>query len=105
MAEHAVAYTVEVAFTDRELATEWVAWLRNGHIADVIAGGASRAELIEVEGGLSFEVRYTFPSSEAFTKYEQAHAPRLRAEGLQRFPVDQGVTYQRTLGRLLLAMP
>jgi hypothetical protein len=94
-----VAYTVAVTFTDAALAEEWLRWLRGGHIADVLAGGATAAEIVAVDGPeRSFEVRYRFPSREAFAAYERDHAPRLRAEGLQRFPVERGVSYRRTVG-------
>jgi hypothetical protein len=94
-----VAYTVAVTFTDAAMAEEWLTWLRGGHIADVLAGGATAAEFVELDGpGRAFEVRYRFPSREAFAAYERDHAPRLRAEGLQRFPPERGVTYRRTAG-------
>lgn len=102
MAAH-LAYTVAVSFTDPVMADDWLRWMRNGHAADVLAGGAVAAELVEMDApppGVArhFEMRYRFPSRQAFLDYEQIHAPRLRAEGLARFPVDKGVTYRRTLG-------
>jgi hypothetical protein len=94
-----LVYTVAVTFEDPALAEEWLRWLREGHIADVLAGGATDAEVIRWDGpGLSYEVRYHFPSRDAFERYEKDHAPRLRAEGLQRFPVERGVTYRRQVG-------
>jgi dipeptidase E len=95
-----LAYTVAVTFTDPALAQQWLAWLRGGHIAAVLAGGAEHAEVIELEGGeaLTFEVRYRFPSREAFAVYERDRAPRLRAEGTSLFPPEKGVTYRRSTG-------
>jgi dipeptidase E len=95
-----VAYTVAVTFDDAALAESWLAWLHGGHIAQVIAAGATDAEVVELDGaaGRSFEVRYHFPSREAFDHYEREHAPRLRAEGLQLFPSEKGVHYRRSLG-------
>lgn len=94
-----LAYTVAVTFQDRVLADEWLQWLTDGHIAEVLAGGARDAEIIELDGATpSFEIRYHFPSREVFAQYEKEHAPRLRAEGLQRFPVEKGVTYRRSIG-------
>jgi hypothetical protein len=43
-------------------------------------------------------VRYHFPSREAFAAYERDHAPRLRADGLRRFPPERGVSYRRSVG-------
>ena len=94
-------YTVAATFTDALLAEHWLRWMYDGHIAEVIAGGASSAEIVQLDGApLSFEVRYRFPSRAAFNRYEQEHAPRLRAEGLKLFPPEKGVTYRRTLGEV-----
>ena len=103
-----LAYTVYTTFRDAALADEWLGWLRDGHLADVMAGGATDAEIIELDappdaapGGRAFEVRYHFASRESFARYERDHAPRLRAEGLKRFPVEGGVSYRRTVGLAL----
>jgi hypothetical protein len=96
----AVAYTVAVTFTDATLADEWLAWLRGGHIAQVIAGGATEARIVELDAaeGRAFEVRYRFPSREAFARYEREFAPKLREEGARLFPAEKGVAYRRTVG-------
>ena len=103
-----LSYTVCTTFTDARLATEWLRWLRGGHVAEVMAGGATDAEIIELDppagaeaGTRAFEVRYHFPSREHFARYEREHAPRLRAEGLKLFPVERGVSYRRTVGTVL----
>ena len=94
-----IAYTVAATFADSALAEEWLGWLNERHIADVLAGGASDAEIVELEGPeRSFEIRYHFASRELFDRYLLEHAPRLRAEGLERFPVEKGVRYHRTAG-------
>jgi hypothetical protein len=94
-----VTYTVAVAFEQPELAEAWLRWLLPGHVSEVLRGGATRAEVVELDGDVrSFEVRYRFPSREAFALYEEVHAPRLRAEGARLFPAEQGVTVRRNLG-------
>jgi hypothetical protein len=94
-----VAYTVAVTFADRKMAKEWLSWLADGHIAKVLAAGASDAEVVFLENdGLSFEIRYHFPSRGTFAAYQKEMGPRLRAEGLARFPEANGVTYRRTVG-------
>jgi hypothetical protein len=101
-----VAYTVAATFADAALAAEWLRWLEESHLAEVLAGGASDAEVIELDGAeKAFEVRYHFPSREAFEAYERDHAPRLRAEGLRRFPVERGVRYRRSLGAVRASLP
>jgi hypothetical protein len=97
-----VCYTVAATFADAGLTEAWLHWLREGHIASVLAGGATCAEILLMDGTPhSYEVRYRFPSREAFQRYEQEHAPRLRAEGLRLFPVEKGVSYRRSLGEVL----
>jgi hypothetical protein len=98
----AVSYTVAATFTDAALADAWLRWLKEGHIAEVLVGGATDAEIVQVDGAaLAFEVRYHFPSREAFAAYERDHAPRLRAEGLALFPPEKGVAYRRTVGSVV----
>jgi hypothetical protein len=98
-AETDIAYTVSVVLPDGRLAAEWLQWLRTRHIADVLQGGAMRAEIVVLDAPPhAYEIRYRFESREAFDKYEREHAPRLRAEGLQLFPVEKGVKYCRSLG-------
>jgi hypothetical protein len=101
-----IAYTVAVTFPNASLAEDWLRWLNEGHIAEVLAGGAADAEIVELDGtGHAYEVRYHFPSREAFALYEKQHAPRLRAEGLARFPLDQGITYRRSVGVVKKSFP
>ena len=105
-----LAYTVYTTFADAALADEWLRWLRGGHIAEVINGGATDAEIVELDPPAdappgttrAFEVRYHFPSREHFARYEQEHAPRLRAEGLKLFPVERGVAYRRAIGTVVV---
>jgi 4-carboxymuconolactone decarboxylase len=94
-----ITYTVAVTFTEAALVQPWLRWLREGHIAEVLSGGASSAEVVALdEPAGAYEVRYRFPSREAFQRYEREHAPRLRAEGQRLFPPEKGVIYQRSVG-------
>jgi hypothetical protein len=102
-----ISYTVTAEFDDAAVAREWVDWLRDGHLAEVLAAGAMDAEIVrfdrEAAGGLRTlcEVRYHFTSREAFAAYERDHAPGLRAAGLKLFPPQRGVRYQRSLGEVV----
>ena len=98
------SYTLSAAFSDRGVADAWIAWLRDEHLAEVCAAGALDAELIRFDEdgpGDRCEVRYHFPSREAFNGYERNHAPRLRAAGLKRFGTQRGITYERRTGDVL----
>jgi hypothetical protein len=99
-----IAYTVTATFADAGVADEWIAWLRGEHLAEVCAAGALDAEVIRLDGTpLRCEVRYHFASRAAFAAYERDHAPRLRSAGLQRFPAERGVQYQRSVGESVSA--
>lgn len=98
------AYTVTCTFDDPAIADEWIAWLRDTHLADVCAAGALDAEVIRLDGSpCRCEVRYHFASRESFAAYERDHAPRLRAEGLQRFSPERGLKYERSTGEVRAA--
>jgi len=95
----AIAYTVAATFPDPEIADAWLRWLRDGHIAAVLTGGATSAEIVALDAPpLAYEVHYRFPSREVFDCYEKDHAPRLRAEGLRLFPLERGISYRRSVG-------
>ena len=109
-----IAYTVGCTFTDPAVAEAWIEWLRDGHLADVCAAGALDAEAVRVDdprsgapesGEVRCEARYRFASRRAFAAYERDHAPRLRAEGLAKFPLELGLTYERTVGEIVAAYP
>ncbi len=92
-------YRVRCRFDDPEVARAWVAWLRDEHLADVVEAGAQSAELLRLDGPeLVFEAVYRFADRAAFERYEAEHAPRLRNEGLDRFPLEAGLHYARVTG-------
>lgn len=105
-----VAYTVRIDFPSAALASDMLAWLVGGHVAEVCAAGALRAEVAVVDGAAGdgarsdgarrIECRYLFATRDAFAAYERDHAPRLRADGLRRFPPAAGVRYERSVGEV-----
>lgn len=93
-----IAYTVTCHILYRSKAEEWLEWLKNGHVAEVLKGGAESASIVAHDDGKTFEVRYIFPDQAAFDLYESEHAFALRQEGLQKFPPADGFTYSRNVG-------
>lgn len=96
----AIAYTVTATFPDESLAAEYIAWLKDGHIEEVIAHGAYSGVIVRVEEPAAparVETRYLFASRAAFDRYIHDHAPRLRSEGLKRFG-ERGVSFERRWG-------
>ncbi len=100
-------YTVGCTFSPQAVHSgideKWLSWLRQGHIQDVIDGGAQGGEVVamDCDEGRQYEVRYFFPDRAAFEKYQQLHAPQLRDEGLKKFPLELGLAYHRTTGQML----
>ncbi len=103
-----ISYTVRCSFSQdcpMSVTQSWLAWLENGHIQDVIDGGAMSGKVFEIdvvnitpECHRQFEIRYRFPDRVTFDTYERETAPGLRDEGLAKFPLSKGLTYQRTVG-------
>lgn len=68
------AYNVRCCHKDAAVAERWVNWLLGGHIDDIKQlGGAETATLVRLSSEESadekiYEVRYVFPSKEAFDK-------------------------------------
>jgi hypothetical protein len=101
-----IRYTVAVTFPDDETAERWLKWLRSGHVTEVLARGASAAEIVRCDGPvIEYEVRYCFPSRDDFDRYEREHAPRLRSEALRLFPPEHGIHYHRSTAVLLDQFP
>ena len=101
-------YTVVCEFeqvgtgVESSLVHRWVVWMRDVHIPEVIASGASSAEFFQFERELpTFQVLYHFESARSFARYEKDHAPRLRAESLREFPRETGLSYRRDSGQSL----
>lgn len=103
-----VAYTVIAELPDEGTLREYLDWLTPGHIGEVVAGGATGAQVIGpipgpgggYEAPIRVESRYIFPTLEAFRAYETIHAPRLREEGLRRFGPQRGIRMTRSVGVL-----
>ncbi len=104
-------YFVRIECETKAIQDSFVAWLRNGHYAAVIAAGALNAELVYLDplpnadpnAPCVMESRYEFPSREAFARYEAGPAIALRAEGMTKFPPSSGVRMSRATGTSMLS--
>lgn len=96
-----ILYEVQTTFRDADTARRWVAWLHAEHIAEVISCGAANGRLVRLdEPAMTYVVQYEFTSRAAFDAYLRDHAPRLRVEGLKRFPATE-VTCARRSGEIM----
>ena len=101
-----IAYTVTATLPDKATSSEYVAWLLDGHVDAVLAGGAIRANVVRIDrpaDPIRVQTCYVFPSQEALDDYTQDHAPSLQADGLARFGPGRNVSFERTIGVILKA--
>lgn len=98
----AIAYTVIAELPTEARRDEFVAWLEDGHVDAVIAGGAHSASIVKLDHQAGepwvVEVRYAFATRVLLDQYVRDHAPALRADGLRRFGPESGVKMRRTVG-------
>lgn len=99
-------YSVRSTFTNAEVRADFLAWLRGGHLADVVKAGALDAEIVEfdAENGTigDVETRYHFTSRAAFDAYASGPAIPLRAEGAAKVPPARGIVMTRGFARSTL---
>lgn len=100
----AIAYSVTATLPDQDLAREYIAWLEDGHVDEVIKHGAHSAMIVRItepKVPIQVETRYIFANRQVFDRYIDQAAPALRAEGLRRFPPDRGIRFERRLGEVM----
>ncbi len=102
----AISYSVSATFPSAQVMREYIAWLEDGHVDQVIAHGAHSAVIVEIDragptGPFQVEVRYIFPTRELFDRYIEQFAPALRDDGLKRFPPERGIRFERRTGRVV----
>lgn len=85
-----IIYNVTIK-VDKEIAGEWVHWMQQEHIPDLMKTGlftGSRlCHLLEQDesDGITYSVQYTCSSMEDYDTYIKAHADGMRARGKDRF--------------------
>ena len=85
-----IIYNVTINI-DADVHDEWLKWMLEKHIPDVLATGLfleSRISrmLIEEEGdGITYSIQYTLESMEKMDEYEKNHAPQLKADVLNKY--------------------
>jgi hypothetical protein len=100
-----ILYTVRATCRDVQQRGRFLSWLTPGHVLQVKAGGASAVRIVlpdrESEAGpATVETQYVFPSRKVFEGYLRDHAPALRADALQHFPPESGVTFARQVAEI-----
>jgi hypothetical protein len=99
-----ILYSVIATLPDEATRAEYIAWLEDGHIDLVVKGGAHSAMIVRVVDPPvppRVETRYVFATRDLFDRYVRNTAPKLREDGLRRFPPERGVVFERRLGEIL----
>lgn len=86
-----IVYSVTVNIED-EVHADWLAWMKNKHIPDVMACGIFKEyRLLKVisrnegEEGFSYNIQYSCPTMADLHKYQVKHAPALQKEHSDRY--------------------
>lgn len=84
-----VLYNVTVSI-DREIEHEWLDWMRNKHIPEVMQTGCFQECRIsriqgEEDGGSAYSFLYLAPSQDKMDEYQEKHAPLLQQDHASRY--------------------
>ena len=79
-----IIYNVTLS-VDKDVHEQWLHWMRQTHIPDVMATGLMLDSRLcrvlgEEEGGYTYAVQYTCADMATYERYRDEHAPRLQAE-------------------------
>lgn len=86
-----IVYSVTVQI-DTEIEKEWLQWMKNKHIPDVMASGCflkyeikKLLDPIESNAVSTYNIQYYSPSMETLETYFQHYAPELQKEHSERY--------------------
>ena len=84
-----IIYNVTVNI-DHDVHKEWLHWMREKHIPDVMATGYFLENkickvLVEEEQGITYSIQYTAANMPDYEEYKREHAPRLQKEHVNKF--------------------
>lgn len=85
-----IIYNVTVNI-DHNVHDEWLQWMKEVHIPDVLATGMFLDNKIcrilhaEEDGGKSYSIQYTCADMTTFEKYQVEFAPKLQQEHTNRY--------------------
>jgi hypothetical protein len=75
---------------DPEIHTEWLSWMREKHIPDVMKTGCfTESRMVKVlnvdDEGHTYSIQYTFSEMKDIEKYQAEFAKKLQAEHTEKF--------------------
>lgn len=98
-----IIYNVTVNVDD-DVHEEWLQWMRQVHIPDVMATGCFVEWricrlLLEEEKGVTYAIQYTASSMADFEKYQQLYATEIQRQHSEKFK-DKFVAFRTLLEQL-----
>lgn len=85
-----IIYNVTVSI-DHNVHDNWLEWMKQVHIPDVMATGAflenkiSKVLADQDEGGITYAIQYICKDMDTYERYQKEHAPRLQQEHSARY--------------------
>lgn len=84
-----ILYNVTINI-DEEVHDEWLQWMKEVHIPDVMNTGLFLENkickiLAESEGGVSYSIQYFCDNMDNLEEYQAHHAPRLQKEHTDKY--------------------
>lgn len=99
-----ILYNVTINI-DSAVEAEWLAWMQNVHVPEVMATGLPVASkvmrlLTEIDnGGATYAFQYSFRTMDDYLTYQNDHSPALQAKVAQRYK-DKFVAFRTLLEEL-----
>lgn len=87
-----LSYEVTIQLDDPSLANALESYMRDGHLAEVLATGCFLDGHFEQSAPGVYRTRYSVAAQEDLDRYVEEHAPRLRADFQEHFPSGLRVT-------------
>lgn len=84
-----IIYNVTVNI-DNDVREEWLQWMKEKHIPDVLATGLFTENrifrvLVEEENGTTYSIQYSCHTMQDYETYRDQHAPRLQKEHTEKY--------------------
>lgn len=84
-----IIYNVTISI-DEDVAVEWLKWMKESHIPDVLKTGMfTDARILRVlaeeEGGLTYAIQYTCQDMATYERYRDEFAPALQADSAKHY--------------------
>ena len=84
-----ILYNVTINI-DESIHEEWLTWMKEVHIPDVLATGCFTENkicriLAEEEGGKAYSIQYLAPDMETYINYQTEFAPALQQEHTKKY--------------------